>query len=95
METKEEAFRKLEGFKLDGVIQNMRCPYLLVHGEGDQQAPLDHAQRSIAACGSADKTLKIFTRAEGGYHHCQIDNLSIGTAYMWDWLVDKLERQVS
>jgi len=24
--TKEEAFRKLEGFKLDGVIQKMRCP---------------------------------------------------------------------
>ncbi len=22
----------------------------------------------------------------GGYHHCQIDNASIGVAYMWDWL---------
>jgi len=23
---------------------------------------------------------------EGGYHHCQIDNVSIGVAYIWDWL---------
>ena len=70
VETKEEAFRKLEGFKLDGVIQKMKCPYLLVHGEGDEQSPLEHAQKSVAACGSKDKTLKIFTREEGGYQHC-------------------------
>lgn len=91
VETKEEAFTKLEGFKLDGVIQKMRCPYLLVHGEGDEQSPLEHAQKSVDACGSKDKTLKIFTREEGGYQHCQIDNLSIGTAYMWDWIEEKLK----
>lgn len=48
----------------------MRCPYLLVHGEGDQQAPFEHAQKMIAAAGSKQKDLKIFTREEGGYHHC-------------------------
>src|SRR5450759_2961032 len=32
------------------------------------------------------QTMKVFTRAVGGYHHCQIDNASIGVAYMWDWL---------
>jgi dienelactone hydrolase len=91
VKTKEEAFRKLEGFKLDGVIQKMRCPYLLVYGEGDQQAPLWHAQKMIEAAGSARKELKIFTREEGGYHHCQVDNVSIGTAYMWDWVAEVLE----
>jgi hypothetical protein len=25
--------------------------------------------------------MKIFTREEGGYHHCQIDNQSICSAY--------------
>ncbi len=29
VKTKEEALRKLEGFKLDGVVQKMKCPYLL------------------------------------------------------------------
>lgn len=89
--TKEEAFEKLRGFQLDGVIQKMRCPYLLMHGEGDQQAPLWHAQRMIEACGSQRKELKIFTREEGGYHHCQVDNISIGSAYMWDWVAETLE----
>ena len=91
VKTKEEAFRKLEGFRLDGVIQKMTCPYLLVYGEGDQQCPLWHAQKMIEAAGSARKELKIFTREEGGYHHCQVDNVSIGTAYMWDWVADVLQ----
>lgn len=90
VKTKEEALKKLEGFKLDGVIQKMKCPYLLVHGEGDQQAPFEHAKKMIEAAGSARKELKVFTRAEGGYHHCQVDNVTIGTGYMWDWLEEVL-----
>jgi dipeptidyl aminopeptidase/acylaminoacyl peptidase len=93
VKTKEEAFKKLEGFKLDGVVQKMKCPYLLVYGEGDQQAPIEHARKTIAAAGSKQKELKIFTREEGGYHHCQVDNVSIGTAYMWDWVADVLQPQ--
>jgi hypothetical protein len=45
----------------------------------------------IEAAGSPRKELKVFTREEGGYHHCQVDNVSIGTCYMWDWLEDVLE----
>jgi alpha-beta hydrolase superfamily lysophospholipase len=88
--TKEEALKRLEGFRLDGVAQRIKCPFLLVHGEGDAQIPLALAQRCYEAVGSATKELKIFTRAEGGYHHCQSDNLSIGTAYMWDWAAETL-----
>ena len=91
VETKKEALKKLEGFKLDGVIQKMQCPYLLVYGEGDQQSPIEHARKMIEAAGSDRKELKIFTREEGGYQHCQVDNVSIGTAYMWDWLEDVLK----
>ena len=86
--TKDEALKKLEGFRLDGVVQRIRCPFLLVHGEGDAQIPLATAQKCFEAVGSPRKTFKVFTREEGGYHHCQIDNVSIGTAYMWDWLED-------
>ena len=32
-----EALQKLEPFKLDGVMQKMRCPFLLVHGADDEQ----------------------------------------------------------
>ena len=67
------------------MVERIRCPFLLVHGEGDAQIPLAIAQRCIDRVGSREKELKVFSRAEGGYHHCQIDNISIGTAYMWDW----------
>jgi len=88
-----EAFKMLEGFRLDGVLQKMRCPFLLVHGEGDQQVPFEDARRALDACGSAQKDLKVFTREEGGYHHCQLDNVSIAIAYMWDWVADALKSE--
>ena len=90
--SQEEALKRLEPFKLDGVVQKMRCPFLLTHGADDEQIPLTDAQALYAACGSADKTLRIFTAEEGGVQHCQRDYLSLGCAEMWNWLEDKLVR---
>jgi dienelactone hydrolase len=87
----DEALKKLEPFRLDGVVQRMRCPFLVVHGADDEQIPLQHAQALYDACGSADKTLRVFTAQEGGAQHCQRDYLSLGTAVMWNWLEDKLK----
>jgi dienelactone hydrolase len=89
--TREAAMAKLAGFKLAGVVQQITCPFLMLHGEGDEQIPLPIAQKCFDAVGSADKTMRIFSRAEGGYHHCQIDNLSVGVAAMWDWIEDRLK----
>jgi dienelactone hydrolase len=90
VDSPDAALKKLEGFKLDGIVQKMRCPFLLMHGEGDQQIPLEIAQKCFDAVGSKNKTLKVFTREEGGFHHCQVDNTTIGVHYMWDWIVDTL-----
>jgi pimeloyl-ACP methyl ester carboxylesterase len=89
--TVDEALEKLRPFNLDGVVQKIECPFLMVHGEGDEQIPLEDAQACFDAVGSRNKTMKIFTREEGGYHHCQIDNVSIGVAYMWDWVEQVLQ----
>lgn len=86
-----DVLKRLESFKLDGVVQKIRCPFLMLHGEGDEQIPLEEAQQCFNVVGSKRKTLRIFTREEGGYHHCQIDNQSICSAYMWDWLEDILQ----
>ena len=90
-DSREEAMSALEGFRLDGVVQRIACPFLLLHGEGDEQIPLEDAVACFNAVGAVDKTLRVFTREEGGYHHCQIDNLSIGVAAMWDWIEDRLK----
>lgn len=87
----DEALKKLEPFRLDGVVQKMRCPFLVVHGADDEQIALKDAQALYDACGSADKTLRVFTAEEGGAQHCQRDYLSLGTAVMWNWLEEKLK----
>ena len=85
------ALEKLKGFRLDGIVQRMRCPFLLLHGEGDEQIPLALAQKCFAAVGSKQKTLKVFSREEGGFHHCQVDDVTIGVHAMWDWIEDVLK----
>ena len=89
--SEKDVLKRLEPFNLDGVVQKITCPFLLVHGEGDEQVRLSEAQACFDAVGSKQKMFKIFTREEGGYHHCQIDNQSICSAYMWDWLEDVLQ----
>ena len=88
--SQEEALEKLQKFRLDGVVQQMRCPFLLTHGEDDRQVPLRDAKALYRAAGSKDKSMKVFTRETGGAQHCQNDYLSIGLPYMQDWIGKKL-----
>jgi dipeptidyl aminopeptidase/acylaminoacyl peptidase len=87
----DAALKKLEGFRLDGIVQKMDCPFLLLHGAGDEQIPLALAEKLYDAVGSKHKALKVFTREEGGFHHCQVDNVTIAVHYMWDWIADVLD----
>jgi dipeptidyl aminopeptidase/acylaminoacyl peptidase len=89
--SQEDVLERLAPFKLDGVVQKIACPFLMLHGEGDEQIALSEAQKCFDAVGSKNKVMKVFTREEGGYHHCQIDNQSICAAYMWDWLEQVLK----
>src|SRR5579885_704883 len=91
VKTQDEVLEKLAPFKLEGVVQKITCPFLMLHGEGDEQIPLAEARKCFDAVGAKQKTFKLFTREEGGYHHCQIDNQSICSAYMWDWLEQVLQ----
>lgn len=84
------ALRQIEGFRLDGVVQHMRCPFLACHGSDDQQIPVDDARRLVEACGSTDKELRLFGPDEGGTQHCNLDNLAVAVPYMADWLAEKL-----
>ena len=88
--TMEEALKKGEDFKLEGVLGNMKCPYLIVHGGHDvlgvRQANTvyEHARDS-----GVDVTIKFLTEEETGAEHCQHDNPTIGEEYMFDWLAGR------
>ena len=89
----QDALDKLRDFRLEGIVQRIACPFLMLHGAGDEQIPLPLAQLCFDKVGSARKTMRVFDREEGGFHHCQIDNLSVGVAAMWDWVEDVLQPQ--
>ena len=90
VKTMDQALEKLEGFKLGGVVEKMRCPFLLVHGQDDQQISMSVARKLFNAVGSKDKTLKVFTGKEGGAQHCQMDNVTLAVSCITDWLKEKL-----
>jgi dipeptidyl aminopeptidase/acylaminoacyl peptidase len=86
----DAALKKLEDWRLAGVAEKVQCAFLLTHGERDAQIPIEDARALYAAIGAKDKTMKVFTLEEGGFEHCQGDNLTIGIAYIADWLSDRL-----
>lgn len=91
-ETVEEAMERLKDFRLEGVADKIDCALLVVHGENDRQVPLWAAERTYeAATSSPRRELKVFTLDEGGAEHCQVDNVTMATDYIYDWIADVLK----
>jgi dipeptidyl aminopeptidase/acylaminoacyl peptidase len=82
----ESALKKLQKFTLAGVADRIKCPILICHGEDDTLSPPEIAQQLYDNVGSADKTVKLFTRQDGGSTHVQVDNRQVGIDYIADWL---------
>ena len=89
--TYEEALKRLEPFRLDGLAQKVECPFLLMHGAEDAQVSNEDAQKMFDAIGSRDKTFRVFTADEGGAQHCQRDYLPPACEFLADWLEKKLK----
>jgi dienelactone hydrolase len=87
----EDFLRKAAGMTLDGVMQEIRVPFLVTHGAHDRQISVDYAHRSYdQLVNSTDRELKIFTEREGGVEHVGVDNLSYARDYISDWLAEHL-----
>lgn len=80
-----------ENMHLNGVMEKIRVPFLVTHGEKDRQIPLDYAHQSHDQLVNAPvKELKIFTQREGGVEHVGADNMSYARDYLADWLAEQL-----
>lgn len=89
--TIEDALAVLKSRSLDGILDQITCPLLVVHGENDRQVALDHARKTVAgAVNSSDAELRIFTIEEGSCEHVGIDNMSLQGEYIFDWLAQRL-----
>lgn len=89
----DDALKKIEGFKLDGVAQKVKCPFLLMHGAADAQVSIPEAQKLFDSIGSKDKTFRVFTEEEGGAQHCQRDYLTLAVDTIADWVDEHLNNR--
>jgi dienelactone hydrolase len=82
------------GITLDGVVERIEAPFLVVHGENDRQIPLTDAYASYEqAVRSSKRELKIFERAIGASEHVGLDNLSLPRSYIADWIAETFREQ--
>jgi acetyl esterase/lipase len=84
-----EAAEIARPFKLEGVLEHMKCPYLIIHGGHDVlgvetvRTVYDYAIRH-----GVKATLRLTSEEETGAEHCQHDNPTLGQELMLDWLAD-------
>ena len=84
-----EAIEKAKPFKLEGVLNEMKCPYLVLHGGHDvlgvenSKTVYEYAKKH-----GVNVTLRLTTEEETGAEHCQHDNPTLGQELMIDWLAD-------
>jgi pimeloyl-ACP methyl ester carboxylesterase len=87
--TMAEALELSRPFTLEGHLQNMRCPFLVLHGGHDVltvAAARETYDAAIAA--GVPATLRIVSAEETGAEHCQHDNPTMGQELLGDWLAD-------
>jgi dienelactone hydrolase len=86
----KEAMEKAKAFTLDGHLQKMKCPYLIVHGGYDVLTVSAATKaRDYALKHGVDVTFRLVQPDETGAEHCQHDNPTIGQEILADWLADK------
>ncbi|HHC2875586.1 TPA: alpha/beta hydrolase family protein [Klebsiella pneumoniae] len=92
-----DAFMRLaENVHLDGVLDRIRVPFLVTHGEKDSQIPVKWAQRTYdQLVNSPRRELKIFTDREGGVQHSSFDNSINAGHYIADWVAETLGGRVA
>jgi dienelactone hydrolase len=87
----DDFMRIAENVHLDGVLDRIRVPFLVTHGEKDSQIPLHWAERTYEQLvNSPQRELKVFTAREGGVQHSSFDNSANAGAYIADWVAEHL-----
>jgi hypothetical protein len=84
-----EATEIAKPFKLEGVLERMSCPYLVIHG-GHDVLGVENARTvyEYARSKGVNATLRLTDAEETGAEHCQHDNPTLGQELMLDWLAD-------
>jgi dienelactone hydrolase len=92
----QEFMKIAENVHLDGVVERIKVPFLVTHGEKDSQIPLKWAHRTYEQLvNSPKRELKIFTDREGGAQHASFDNSINAGQYIADWVAETLGGRIA
>jgi hypothetical protein len=87
----EEVLAISHKITLKGILDRVRCPILVAHGENDRQIPLTVARQTVDECvNSPRRDLIVHTLAEGGAEHCSVDNIPLTREAISDWVAEVL-----
>jgi dienelactone hydrolase len=87
----DEFLTKAEHIHLNGVLDRIRVPFLVTHGENDRQIPLKYAHETFAQLvNSPRKDLMVFDASTGGVEHSSLDNPNNAGNMIADWLAEQL-----
>jgi dipeptidyl aminopeptidase/acylaminoacyl peptidase len=88
--TMKASMEKARDFTLDGHLDHMKCPFLVMHG-GHDVLTVSQAKKvyDYGKAKGVDVTLRLLSEEETGAEHCQHDNPTIGQEILADWLADR------
>lgn len=76
---------RLKDFNAEKELAEIRCPALAMVGKGEGAEALRQSRRFVDSV-SGPVTERIFTTDEGADAHCQLGNLPLSNAVIFDWL---------
>jgi dienelactone hydrolase len=80
-------FKRLKDFTAEADLAAIRCPTLPMVGAGEGPEAMRQFERYCAKV-SGPVTKRVFTTEEGADMHCQLGNLPLSNAVIYDWLDD-------
>jgi pimeloyl-ACP methyl ester carboxylesterase len=75
---------------LDGLEKNIVCPTLALASEEEGEELINQAKQFYENIASVNKKLYIFSVDEGAGAHCQMNNFTLMSQVVYDWLDDVL-----
>jgi pimeloyl-ACP methyl ester carboxylesterase len=76
---------RLRAFRIGDAVRDIRCPALALVGEGEGEVTMELFE-SFSRSVSGPVTKRLFTIAEGADAHCQLGNLPLSNAVIYDLL---------
>jgi dienelactone hydrolase len=87
----DDFLAKASHMHLNGVLDRIRVPFLVTHGENDRQIPLRYAHQTYEQLSNCPKKdLFIFDASTGGVEHSSMDNPNNAGNQIADWLAEQL-----